>query len=176
VSLPNASEVTAILRGHTGADGSDAIVGPIAELHANNRRQWGREDDARASDADDAMVAAAKRDIDRLNGTRHRWIEAIDRSICETISLAPDAPLVTETPGMAIDRLSVLVIRIESTEARARSEESDADQFAQRLPRLHNQLEALQAALDTLFEDLTDGSRRFVAYESLKLYGPRARR
>jgi Protein of unknown function (DUF4254) len=144
----------------------------ILALHRNNAEQWDREDDARADNADDAMVAAAKRDIDRLNGIRHGFIEAIDRAILPAINRCEGAPLVTESPGMAIDRLSVLVIRIASTEARAASDSADARLYRERLPRLRSQLKALEEAITALLNDVAEGTRRFVAYESLKLYGP----
>ena len=87
------------------------VMDPILALHRNNAKQWDREDDARRDDADDAMVATAKRDIDRMNSARHGFIETIDRAIQHAIDPCEGAPLVTESPGMAIDRLSVLVIR-----------------------------------------------------------------
>ena len=148
------------------------IMDTILALHRNNAEQWDREDDARGDNADDAMVAAAKRDIDRLNGARHSFIEAIDRAILPALDRCEGAPLVTESPGMAIDRLSVLVIRIASTEARAASGSADASRYRERLPRLWSQLRALEEAITALLNDLAEGSRRFVAYESLKLYGP----
>jgi hypothetical protein len=144
----------------------------VLALHRNNAEQWDREDDARADNADDAMVAAAKRDIDRLNGARHGFIEAIDRAILPATNRCEGAPLVTESPGMAIDRLSVLVIRIASTEARAASDSADARLYRERLPRLRSQLKALEEAITALLNDVAEGTRRFVAYESLKLYGP----
>ena len=148
------------------------IMDAILDLHRNNTEQWNREDDARRDADDDAMVAAAKRDIDRLNATRHRSIEAIDREISQVIDGSDRASLVTESPGMAVDRLSVLVIRLASTEARATSGAPDADRYAERLPRLRSQRDALEEAIATLLEDLAAGRRRFMAYESLKLYGP----
>ena len=148
------------------------VMDPILVLHRNNTLQWDREDDARKDHADDAMVAAAKRDIDQLNSARHGFIEAIDRAILCEINPCEGAPLVTESPGMAIDRLSVLVIRVASTEARAASGTADAGSYAERLPRLRSQLSALEEAIATLFDDLAKGTRRFLAHESLKLYGP----
>ena len=78
----------------------------------------------------------------------------------------------TESPGMAIDRLSVLVIRLASTEARAASGTIEAGLYTARLPQLRRQLEALEEAIATLLDDLAKGTRRFLAHESLKLYGP----
>jgi hypothetical protein len=153
-------------------DGLAAVMDPILALHRSNALQWDREDDAREHHADDAMVAAAKRDIDELNSARHGLIEAIDRAILSAINRSEGAPLVTESPGMAIDRLSVLVIRLASTEARTASGTADAGLYADRLPRLRIQLLALEEAIATLFDDLTKGTRRFLAHESLKLYGP----
>jgi hypothetical protein len=148
------------------------VMDGILALHRNNALQWDREDDARKDAANDAMVAAAKRDIDQLNSARHGFIEAIDRAILYAINPCEGAPLVTESPGMAIDRLSVLVIRLASTEARTVSGTADAGLYAERLPRLRSQLSVLEEAIATLFDDLVKGTRQFRAHESLKLYGP----
>ena len=71
---------------------------------------------------------------------------------------------------MVFDRLSVLVIRLASTVEAARAELVDGDLFASRLPALHEQLESLQAALEALFDDVQSGRKRFVPYQSFKLY------
>jgi hypothetical protein len=148
------------------------ILGRICALHRNNAEQWDREDDARRDQADDAKLAAAKREIDRLNRARHELIEAIDSAILGGLSSSASALFVTETPGMAIDRLSVLVIRLAATKARAASGSADAGLYADRLPQLHGQLSTLAEAIATLLNDLENGTRRFLAYESFKLYGP----
>ncbi len=176
--LPTASLIVEVLR--TGAiphpstehgRGFSDVFDPILGLHRNNRSQWDREDDARKGHGDDSVVASAKRDIDHMNRARHRFIEEIDRAMTSLFDPCYKAPLVTESPGMAIDRLSVLVIRLASTEARAASGSDDAKLFAGRLPRLQQQLGALEEAIGSLLDDLARGTRRFVAYESLKLYG-----
>jgi len=64
-----------------------------------------------------------------------------------------------------------LLLRLVSTEARANAADHDAPSYAERLPRLWSQLHLLEEAAATLFEDLESGRRRFVTYESLKLYG-----
>lgn len=148
-----------------------SMMDPILALHRSNVLQWAREDDAREDQADDAVIASAKRDIDQLNTSRHGFIEEIDRAFLRAINPREGAPFVTESPGMAIDRLSVLVIRLASTEARTPSGTADTELYADRLPRLRMQLSSLEEAIATLFDDLTKGSRRFLAYESLKLYG-----
>jgi hypothetical protein len=151
--------------------GPTPVMGPILALHRSNGAQWDREDDARRHEADDTVVAAAKRDIDRMNSRRHELIEAIDRAILGAIGPGDRAPLVTESPGMAIDRLSVLVIRLAATEARACPGAGDAELYRRRLPRLRSQVETLEKAIATLLDDLAAGNRRFLGYESLKLYG-----
>jgi hypothetical protein len=176
--LPTAATILDALRqppangGGAGPDGGlGDIIDPIVALHQNNAEQWDREDDVRRDHGNDTAVAAAKRDIDRLNHTRHALIEAIDRAIMHTIEPRIEAPIVTESPGMAIDRLSILVIRLASTEAGAASGTPDAGLLSERIPRLRSQLAALEEAIAILLGDLTNGTRRFLGHESLKLYG-----
>ena len=80
-TLPTATAILAALRSPPTTDGPKRpdpgqveIMDPILALHANNAQQWNREDDARRDAADDAVVAAAKRDIARLNRARHGYI------------------------------------------------------------------------------------------------------
>ena len=77
---------------------------------------------------------------------------------------------------MAFDRLSVLVIRRCFTEEAASSQRADRDLYPARLPRLDQQLSLLQAGLEALFDDVRTGRKRFLPYQSLKLYGSDATR
>jgi len=74
------------------------------------------------------------------------------------------------------DRLSVLVVRMCFTEEAASSQRADRDLYAARLPLLHQQLALLQEGLEALFDDVRTGRKRFLPYQSLKLYGSDATR
>ena len=143
----------------------------LVELHRTNLAQWALEDTVRGSGATDATVAQAKREIDVLNGQRHRLIEDADAAISKVMTLRPSAPPSTETPAMVCDRLSVLVIRVHQTELASRRAAPEDTGYLDRLPNLCGQLEVLKEALGVLLEDVREGRRRFVPYRSFKLYG-----
>ena len=171
-NLPSISAVIAeFRRAHREpARASSGVLGLLLALHHNNVVQWSREDAARRDDADDRAVAAAKRDIDGLNAKRHELVEAIDAMLAAGLDQNPEAPPVTESPAMAFDRLSVLVIRMRFTEDAASSQGVDRHLCAARLPVLREQLALLQEGLDALLEDVRTGRKRFLPYQSLKLY------
>ena len=147
------------------------LLGVLHDLHQTNLEQWGWEDRVRGSDGDDSAIAAAKRAIDGLNARRHQLVEAIDAAINASVTQRPTAPPSTESPGMAFDRLSVLVIRIHHTEAAA-PRGDDAAGLRARLPVLETQLDVLEEALEALLRDIRAGTRRFLPHQSLKLYTP----
>ena len=146
------------------------LLSMLLELHDSNVRQWALEDGTRVPGASDSVVADAKRAIDKLNLTRHHLIEDIDAAVHAHLTQSTTAPLVTESPGMVFDRLSVLIIRIARTAERVRSVSDGTDTYAGRLPSLQRQLATLSAALEALLRDVGAGTRRFVPYEHLKLY------
>ena len=80
---------------------------------------------------------------------------------------AATAPFATESPGMVLDRLSVLIIRRGRTAAASLRDPGYADRVA----ALDAQVAALSAALDSYMQELRAGARRFLGYQSLKLYG-----
>ena len=173
-NLPDVAAVIAEFRRalrEPGPPPQSGVLELLLGLHHNNALQWDREDATRRDDADDRAVADAKRDIDALNTKRHEFVEAIDAALLAGVDQSPSEPPTTESPGMVFDRLSVLVIRIASTEDAARADGVDPLLYAARLPVLHEQLACLQAALEALFDDLRTSRKRFVPYRSLKLYG-----
>jgi Protein of unknown function (DUF4254) len=147
------------------------LLGLLRDLHATNLVQWGFEDRVRGSDGDDSAIAEAKREIDLLNARRHELVEAIDAAIDEAVSQVSSAIPSTESPGMAFDLLSVLIIRIHHT-AEAAAESGAAPVLKARLPVLHTQLAVLEEALDALLAEICEGTRRFLPHQSLKLYAP----
>jgi hypothetical protein len=140
----------------------------IVDLVESNLRQWDLEDTTRDPGATDAEVASAKREIDRLNMGRHRLVQQIDAAIDSVLDQPATAPIATESPGMVLDRLSVLVIR----RARTAAASARHSTFSDRMTTLESQLAGLSTALDFYMDELRAGSRRFLRYEPLKLYGP----
>jgi hypothetical protein len=146
------------------------VTALVLELLESNVQQWDLEDATRAVDARDEIVARAKRAIDRLNLARHRLLEQVDLAVDNLLDQSPTAPLSTESPAMAFDRLSVLVIRIARTQAAAAT--YGPNPYADRIPLLQSQLAALSTALDALLVEVGNGTRRFRPYEHFKLYVP----
>jgi hypothetical protein len=150
--------------------GAHPSVTLVVQLLQSNLRQWELEDSTRDPFASDAIVADAKREIDRLNADRHGLMEQIDAAIEASLDQQVTAPIATESPGMVLDRLSVLVIR----RARTASVSARQLEFAERLPELESRLAALSSAFDSYIDELRAGTRRFLPYEHFKLYGSSA--
>ena len=170
LGVPSAAQVVALFQeAHRQSEPSaaaDGLQGMLLQLHLNNIGQWRCEDATRGAHVSDATVAAAKRAIDAHNAIRHRLVEEIDAALADAVEQDQSTTPATESPAMVFDRLSVLTIRLQVTEAAV-----DRDHLAGRVPLLTAQLSTLQEALDGLFDDIYAGRKRFVSYKSLKLYG-----
>ena len=98
----------------------NAYSGPlelVCKQHTFNYELWHQEDIARSRDVTDERIAEVKREIDRLNQARNDHIEKIDDWLTEQlgslgVTPKPAARLNTETPGSAIDRLSIMALRL----------------------------------------------------------------
>jgi hypothetical protein len=160
------AEMERVVLGGPGAPPAWASL--VGALVGSNLRQWDLEDASRDPSASDTVVANAKREIDRLNIGRHHLVQEIDTAFDSSLDQQATAPLATESPGMVLDRLSVLVIRC----ARTRTALSHDGTYADRLEAVESQLAALSVAFDSYTAELRAGSRRFLPYEHLKLYRP----
>ncbi len=142
--------------------------------HRANFDLWHQEDKVRGPGASDAAIARLKRSIDALNQTRNDLVEAIDRAFLAAAGVQdPAAPLHSESPGLILDRLSVLALKLYHTAEEAHrptASEAHRQRNLARLDLLREQRADLAACLDTLWQDVLAGRRRFKLYRQLKMY------
>ena len=146
-------------------------------LHRANFELWHLEDAARDPNASDALIAERKRSIDCVNQRRNNLAERVDEELLSILSTErlPNltAPLHSETPGMILDRLSILSLKIFHTAEEIEREGAapgHAQRNRQRLSILRQQSTDLTACLTALWEEVCGGTRRFKLYRQLKMY------
>ena len=148
----------------------------VAEQHLANFELWHAEDDARIPEASDHELARIKRFIDHANQRRNDLSEQCDVFLLNFLSQhdlpAPGAELHSESPGLILDRLSILSLKLFHTR-----EEVDRPRRAghkeRNLQRLHilvEQRDDLADALDRLWRQVLNRQRRFKLYRQLKMY------
>jgi hypothetical protein len=149
----------------------------VALEHRANFDLWHIEDEARAPGATDAELAEVKRRVDRTNQLRNDLAEELDRAILawlETQSLPNSAaPLNSESPGMIVDRLSILALKIYHTREEAERPNAPpghAERNRERLAILEQQRADLAGCLDQLWREALNGTRRFKIYRQMKMY------
>ncbi len=156
---------------------ADPWLALVARQHRANFDLWHIEDEARTPGATDAQLADVKRRIDRTNQLRNDLAESLDRTLLDWLEPqglpAEDAPLHSETPGLIIDRLSILTLKIYHT--REEAERCDAspehsERNRARLAILSDQRADLASCLDLLWRETLAGTRRFKLYRQLKMY------
>lgn len=138
--------------------------------------QWHLEDSIRKPDIDPEKALTLKRRIDKSNQDRTDLVERIDRYFWgkyKAIKVLPDAVINTESPAWAIDRLSILILKI--WHMRSEAERQDAmpehrTQCNQKLEVLQEQCRDLSAAIDQLLEDIEAGRRYMKVYKQMKMY------
>lgn len=158
----------------TAAVDAAGLMGMAEAQHLANFDLWHEEDKARDPSASDAEIAAVKHAIDRLNQRRNDLVEKLDT---ELLKLAGEqnssAPLHSETPGLIIDRLSILALKIYHTEEEThRNSATDAHRQKNmaRLAVLREQHNDLAGCLDELWAEVLAGTRRFKLYRQMKMY------
>ncbi len=155
----------------------NAFERAVETLHRANFELWHEEDKARDLQAGDAAVAAAKRAIDRINQQRNDQAEQCDTLLLEW--LAPkqlpkaEAELHSETPGMMLDRLSILTLKRYHTMEemqRTSAPEGHGERNRQRLAILQAQRDDLAECFDRLWQQVLRGKVGFQTYRQLKMY------
>ena len=156
----------------------EAFLELVCRQHQFNYQLWHQEDVARSRDVSDAMLAEVKRTIDKLNQQRNDAIEALDDRLLGQLAAwgatpRPRARWNTETPGSAIDRLSILALRIYHMEEQTRrtdADEAHRTRAADKLAVLRQQRDDLAAALKQLLADIFAGRKRLKVYRQFKMY------
>ena len=149
----------------------------VARQHRANFDLWHIEDEARRPSATDSTLADVKRHIDRTNQLRNDLAEELDRLLLPWLEAQglpnSDAPLNSESPGLIIDRLSILSLKIYHTRDEAERPDASAshrERNRQRLGILEEQRCDLAGCLDALWRETLAGTRRFKLYQQLKMY------
>lgn len=138
--------------------------------------QWHLEDIIRDPAIDPVKALEIKRWIDRSNQERTDMVEYIDSYYLEKykdVALREDVRINTETPAWAIDRLSILALKIWHMRAEAdRADASDGHRrkCADKLAVLLQQREDLTRAITELLEDIAAGAKYMKVYKQMKMY------
>jgi Protein of unknown function (DUF4254) len=152
---------------------ADGLMALAMAQHRANFELWHEEDKARAPGAPDAEIARVKRAIDVLNQRRNDLVEKMDMWLIERLDQDAAAPLHSETPGLMVDRLSILTLKIYHTREEAHRTSATEEhrlRNAGRLALLEEQRDDLAGCLDALWAEVLEGTRRFKLYRQLKMY------
>ena len=146
----------------------------VEENHLRNFQLWHEEDIARRDDLGSERVHQAKRAIDRFNQERNNFIEEIDKVLVATLQPKESGvPRNSETPGMMIDRLSILALKefhMHEEAVRADASETHRATCGEKLSRIIRQRTDLANCLGELLAEVAAGSRTFAVYYQFKMY------
>lgn len=138
--------------------------------------QWHLEDLIRDPNIDPVEALALKRRIDRSNQERTDLVELIDSYFWDTYKntvIQPNATINTESPAWAIDRLSILQLKIyhmkQETE-RTDVDNTHTERCQSKLNILLEQQKDLSTAIDQLINDINQGKKYMKTYKQMKMY------
>ncbi len=168
---------------HNNVD--QAVNNPFAEgsfehlLYAKNHVdtvQWHLEDIVRDPHIDPVAGIELKRRIDRSNQVRTDMVEQIDDYFLDLYSgvdTVANAKLNTESPAWAIDRLSILILKIYHMQEEAVRVEATEEHRAKCSAKLHVLLEQqtdLSGSIDELLAEISEGKKQMKVYRQMKMY------
>ena len=138
--------------------------------------QWHFEDIIRDPHIDPVEALTLKRRIDRSNQDRTDLVEEIDsyfRHIYNNVKVLPDARLNTESPAWAVDRLSILALKIYHMQEQVDRKDATQEHIAKcqgKLDILLEQQKDLSLAIDQLLDDIQAGRKYMKVYRQMKMY------
>jgi len=147
----------------------------VQENHAFNYQLWSAEDRARRDDFGYEFVYMAKREIDQYNQCRNDRMEMMDQYILEVLcpALPESCPVHSETPGMIVDRLSILSLKIYHMALQAERQTADEAHrliCKEKLAVLMRQRTYLGGCLKEFFTQILNQTRTFFTYHQFKMY------
>ena len=138
--------------------------------------QWHLEDIIRDPDIEPLHALEIKRRIDRSNQERTDLVERIDSyflTLYRDVQPLPGATINTESPAWAVDRLSILALKIYHMREEAGRTDADPEHIAacrHKLAVLTEQRADLSTALDQLLDDIAHGRKYMKVYRQMKMY------
>ena len=138
--------------------------------------QWHFEDIIRDPEIDPVEALALKRRIDKSNQDRTDLVEQIDsyfRELYKEVKVDADARINTESPAWAVDRLSILALKIYLMKEQAERTDATPEHVAKckaKLSVLLEQQKDLSTAIDQLLEDIAAGRKYMKVYRQMKMY------
>ena len=138
--------------------------------------QWHLEDIIRDPHIDPVEALALKRRIDRSNQDRTDLVEQIDsyfRQKYSDVNVLSDARINTESPAWAVDRLSILALKIYHMKEQTLRTDADKEHIEKCTSKLNVLLEQqvdLSTAIDQLLEDIEAGRKYMKVYRQMKMY------
>ena len=153
-----------------------SIEGRLARKNWIDAVQWHLEDIIRDEAIDPVAALALKRRIDRSNQDRTDLVEEIDsyfRQQYAGATVKDDATINTESPAWAIDRLSILALKIWHMREQTERTDADAAHIAKCQAKLDVLLEQridLTTAIDQLLDDIAAGRKFMKVYRQMKMY------
>jgi hypothetical protein len=138
--------------------------------------QWHFEDIIRDPKIDPEAALVLKRRIDKSNQDRTDLVEMIDSYFLDKykdVEVLPDATINTESPAWAVDRLSILALKIYHMKEQVDRKDADAEHIAkcqQKLDVLLEQQKDLSTAIEQLLADIEAGRKYMKVYKQMKMY------
>ena len=174
-----------INRYHVNDDVDSVIVNPYEDgciehdLYQKNwidTVQWHLEDIIRDPQINPVEALALKRRIDRSNQERTDLVEAIDSyfyTLYHAVEVQPTATINTESPAWAVDRLSILALKIYHMQEQVNRKEASEEhrrKCQEKLDVLLQQRIDLSTAIDQLLADFEAGRKYMRVYKQMKMY------
>lgn len=147
----------------------------VAENHAFNFKLWQAEDRARREDKGFEFVYLAKREIDYCNQQRNNKMEEMDGYFYEILnpSFDENCKVNSETPGMMIDRLSILSLKHYHMSLQVKRDDvvkAHVDKCMQKLQIISLQKKQLAKCLTEFLQEIAVKTRTFKVYHQFKMY------